>query len=555
MFGAPMEPTPKHCRRLRRAMAAELARAARGLRLPGHPKPYFLSYLVRIVDGFNVWGRYGSIFHEESFRDVDCNAQVRVGSYRFDQSFDGNLGKDSNDRESANWVEGPRDLDPTGLRYVLWRLTQFKYEEALQDYYEKRKILVEQHLDQRAPSFTREPPHRHEEPIRPFRPPKPRWRELVRDASALFGRRRRVIDPYVRLQGVRVIRLFVNSEGAAFQSEDRFFELSLRAWTLAPEGSYLDAGRWFHARRLRDLPGRERTLEAVETISRELAELRASPPMEPYAGPALLGGNAAGLVFHEALGHRLEGERLLSRDEGRTFEGKLGRRILPKGLDIYDDPSLAVYRGRRLFGHYRVDDEGVPARRAQLVRDGILVGFLQSRTPIPGSRRSNGHGRTERQQDPMARMANLIVEPRDGRPREELVEELGRLVVERGLPYGLIVERVSGGETRTDRYDFQAFKGTPTEAYLYDPHSHRLTRVRDLQFIGTPLAVVQRIEAFGRELDTDHSFCWAESGSVPVSTVAPPMLVADLEVQRATKNHYRPPLLPRPPIPRRRPAT
>ena len=41
----------------------------------------------------------------------------------------------------------------------------------------------------------------------------------------------------------------------------------------------------------------------------------------------VLSGVAAGIVFHEAMGHRLEGERLVSRSEGHTFAGKLGHLI------------------------------------------------------------------------------------------------------------------------------------------------------------------------------------------------------------------------------------
>ncbi len=543
-----MGPDTRRCLALRKAMETELRRSMKGLHLPGHPRPYFLSYLLKIVDGYSVWGRYGSIFHEEPYREVECNTQLRVGSYRFDQTYDGNLGKDMSDRDSTNWVEGPKDLDPSALRYCLWRLTQLKYEEALQDYYEKRKILVEQHLDQQGASFSREAPHRHDEEIRDFRLPRARLRETVRGVSDLFRRKRRLIDPYVRIQSARIIRVFVNSEGSRFLTEDRFFELSLRAWILSPEGGYLDTGRWFHARSLSDLPSRSRAAAAVEDIARELEILAKARPMDPYAGPAYLSGNAAGLIFHEALGHRLEGDRLLSRDEGRTFAGKCGQRILPPGTGMIDDPSLSSWNGSKLFGHYRIDDEGVPAQPAVLVKNGILQGFLQGRTPIPGSRRSNGHGRTERHHDPMARMANLIVTSTEGREEEELLEEFGRLIQDAGLQHGLIVSRVSGGETRTDRYDFQAFKGTPTEAWLYDPRKESMERVRDLQFIGTPLAVIQRILAFGKEVDVDHSFCWAESGSVPVSTIAPAILVSELEVQRASKRNYRRPILRMPPL-------
>ena len=120
---------------------------------------------------------------------------------------------------------------------------------------------------------------------------------------------------------------------------------------------------------------------------------------------------------------------------------------------------------------------------------------------------------------------------------------LCRQVAERGLPYGIIVRGVSGGETRTDRYDFQAFKGVPTAVFTVDPRTGRERRVRDVSFIGTPLAATQHIVAFGSDYDVDNSYCIAESGSLPVSTIAPAMLVRELELQRSTSKLYRRPLL------------
>jgi predicted Zn-dependent protease len=154
----------------------------------------------------------------------------------------------------------------------------------------------------------------------------------------------------------------------------------------------------------------------------------------------------------------------------------------------------------------------------------------------------------ERFQNPMARMANTIVEIRNPWTPEELEEALLQETIARGLDHAILIEGVSGGETRTDHYDFQAFKGTPTKAHLIDVRSGKKKRIRDLQFIGTPLAILQRVLALGGPFEVDNSYCYAESGSVPVATIAPMMLVADLELQRAAKKSYRPPILPRPPL-------
>jgi hypothetical protein len=146
----------------------------------------------------------------------------------------------------------------------------------------------------------------------------------------------------------------------------------------------------------------------------------------------------------------------------------------------------------------------------------------------------------------MARMSNLIVKSHAEHSWEQLKMMLLEMVRARGLPYGIIIKDASSGETQTDSYDFQAFKGVPTHVTIADPNTGRETRVRGVNFIGTPLAAIQRIRAFGKDYQVDNSFCYAESGAVPVSTVAPAMLLDELELQRENTRSYRAPVLPLP---------
>jgi predicted Zn-dependent protease len=538
-----------HAKRLLRAMQQELTRSKRGLKQAGEPAPFFMSYLLHAKEGLSVWGRYGSVFRSEPQRDCDLYVEARIGSHRLDNSIDGGITSDLSQRQSFAWIEGPEDLDPDALRYALWKLTQHKYDEALQDFYEKKKILVEQQLPSRGPAFSAEPKLVHFDKVRPVVFPKRRWEAFVRDTGKIFRDYRFILDPYVQIRGVNKLRIFVSSEGSRFICQDTYYECALQGWLLGPEGVHLESTRHFYARDPDALPSRAKVTAAIESMARELKELAHAKPLDPYAGPALLSGFASGLIFHEAIGHRLEGERMGARSEGHTFAQKLGQRVLPLGVDVVDDPTLSHYQGIPLHGSYKIDDEGVPAQRAELVNDGVLKSFLVSRQLADGVRRSNGHGRHERFQDPMARMANLIVSARHGKSWDELKRMLCEETGRRGLPYGIIIRGVSAGETRTDQYDFQAFKGVPTGVYTVDPKTGKETRVRDVTFIGTPLAVIQRILGFGDRADVDNSYCYAESGAVPVATIAPPMLVGELELQRASTRRYRPTRLPLPPLP------
>ena len=116
------------------------------------------------------------------------------------------------------------------------------------------------------------------------------------------------------------------------------------------------------------------------------------------------------MLFHEAVGRRLEGERQNDDKDGRTFKGQVGKQILPGFLTIIDDPTRARFGDKSLNGLYKFDDQGVPAQRTTLVDRGVLKTFLMSRAPVAGFAYSNGHGRSSPGRDPVARMANLIVQ-------------------------------------------------------------------------------------------------------------------------------------------------
>ena len=59
---------------------------------------------------------------------------------------------------------------------------------------------------------------------------------------------------------------------------------------------------------------------------------------------------------------------------------------MPADFQVYCDPTLRSYAGEELNGFYLYDDQGVKARRVDVVKDGILREFLMSRVPLDGFR-------------------------------------------------------------------------------------------------------------------------------------------------------------------------
>jgi predicted Zn-dependent protease len=181
-----------------------------------------------------------------------------------------------------------------------------------------------------------------------------------------------------------------------------------------------------------------------------------------------------------------------------------------------------------------------------VIENGVLKNFLMSRMPIKDFDRSNGHGRNEPGRMPTGRQGNLIVSSSQPVPEADMRQKLIDEVKKEGKPYGLYFDDIQGGFTLTARSTPQSFQVLPVIVYKVYPDGRPDELVRGVDIVGTPLAALTRIISTG---DTQHVFngvCGAESGSVPVSAIAPAMLFSELEVQKRAHGHDRPPLLPAP---------
>ena len=531
------------------AMKEELERNRTRLKLGENPPPYFISYSVKDLTQSYVAARYGALFDDSTSRDRRVFADVRVGSHELDNSvneeFDFNFSLKGTSYTTRK--EAPLDDDLTALRTALWLITDEKYKGGLFNLLKKKGEAVYVVDDpKKPPSFSREQPSAFIAPSVPYSFDRTRWAALVRKVSARFNEAGKIFDTDVRVTADKEVRYFVNSEGSRLLTEQTFYGVHIYAVTRADDGQLLDDSRDWYGFREAELPSDDLVMKHAEALIQELLALRAAPPIDPYTGPAILEAEAAGVLFHEAVGHRLEGDRMDNDAEGKTYKGQIGRAVLPPFITIVDDPTLSTLGGKSLNGYYRYDDEGIPAQRVPLVEAGVLKNFLVSRHPVDGFLHSNGHGRAQLNRRPVARMANLIAtstkQVSDAELKQMLIAEAKR----QGKPYGLIIRDIQGGNTNTSSFGYQAFKGIPRLVYRVDARDGKETLVRGVEVVGTPLSAVSKIVATGKTQGVFNGFCGAESGNVPVSTVAPATLLREIELQRVIEGRDRPPLLPSP---------
>lgn len=530
------------------SMRTELERSEDDLKIEDYESPYFISYQVKDNREVTVSGKFGSISTDDKSRQRRAYVEVRVGDYDFDNF----ANVDAQNFRFGSYSPSPTmplDDEPMALRSTLWQLTDNAYKGALSNFLAKRGgavFKVEKEVD--VPSFSRAPEVTYHGEPKPMQFDRGKWKSRVRDMTQRMLEFDELIDANMTVSAKRQVRYYVNTEGTTIVDDHPLYSIQMKAWARAEDGMLLDNTASFYARSVEDLPDRSRLESAVDSMVGELKKLRQAPVIDPFSGPAILMPEASGVLFHEAVGHRLEGERQRDDKEGQTFKDQVGQEIIPPFLSVYDDPTKKRLAGKPLNGYYRFDDEGVAAQRVTLIEDGVLKNYLKSRTPIEASRKSNGHGRAQGTNKPMGRMGNTIVKANDDKTysMETLKERLIEEVKKQDKGFGLIIQDITGGSTNTSGWGYQAFKGSPHLIYKVDPETGEETLVRGAELVGTPLTSISKIVAAGEKKAVFNGYCGAESGYVPVSATSPALLTTEIELQRSQQSKARPPLLDAP---------
>ncbi len=522
-------------------MQAEMQRAQGSLgRLD--PAPYFMSYSVYDQSIVLAIGSQGSLVNSTAGRRRAVDVSMRIGAPELDNAH-------SQNRASARTSGSlPLEDDRNAIAHELWRLTYEEYRKASKAYLNvKTNTQVHAQEEDTSPDFSEEKPPTHVDykDVAPA-PDQRAMEKFVREYSAHFRNYPYIYSSMVIISAQKTRFHFLSTEGNHVVAPSAFIRVAIEAETRAEDGMELMRVETFQAESLEHLPPESEISARVEKMASDLKALRDAPLAEPFDGPALLSGRAAGVFFHEVLGHRLEGHRQRGEQEGQTFTKKVGQAVLPEFLSVVDDPTQRQLNGVDLGGWYEFDDEGMPATRVEVIKDGILKNFLMSRMPIKNFANSNGHGRSQPGLMPTGRQGNLIVTSsrtvKDSELRQKLIDE----VKKQNKPYGLYFEDIQGGFTLTQRSMPQAFQVLPVLVWRVYADGKPDELVRGIDIVGTPLAALNRIMLTGEKTEIFNGICGAESGQVPVAAAAPAMLFSEIEVQKRAHSLNRPPILPAP---------
>lgn len=300
--------------------------------------------------------------------------------------------------------------------------------------------------------------------------------------------------------------LFVNSEGSLIETSESHVGMFLNA--VATNGEVIQFGhgsiggvKGFEAIKNVDIE------EFGRNIAQKAVRLLDASPAPSGKFPIIADNDLTGVFVHEALGHAVEGDLILQNDS--ILKGKLNTKIASDIVNIYDDASY-----KDGFGYYAYDVEGVKTRKNQLVKDGELVGLLNSReTASKLGMKSSGNARSSIGDQPIVRMSNTYLEPGD-MSFDELIED---------MKDGIYLKGSRGGQVDTGKgiFQFNAAEGYKIE------NGEITTPLRDVSLSGNILETLKHVDAIGSDFKLSVGFCGKDGQTAPVGDGGPHTRILD----------------------------
>jgi TldD protein len=264
---------------------------------------------------------------------------------------------------------------------------------------------------------------RYESVVRrdPFEVPREEIVALLSDAESRLHVGRGLKSGLASFQAWEETKWFASSDGASFRAHIvqvgagltatavRGSRVQRRSTPSSFGGDYRQAGFEF----VESLG----LVERAEAVGREAVKLLDAPACPTGVTTLVLGSSQLALQVHESVGHAVELDRIFGTEAG--FAGTswvpaemVGR--LRYGSDAMNIVADATEPGG--LGTFGWDDEGVPAQRTPIVKNGTLVGVLSSResTARLGVAHSSGAARADGASgSPLVRMTNIDLLPGD----------------------------------------------------------------------------------------------------------------------------------------------
>ena len=236
--------------------------------------------------------------------------------------------------------------------------------------------------------------------------------------------------------------------------------------------------------------------EQVKQTAQRAVELLSAPQAKGGEYIVVLDPVLAGVFVHEAFGHLSEADHVYENKRLQDIM-VLGRRFGDKSLNIVDGAAVLGLRGS-----YKYDDEGVPATKTYLIREGTLESRLHSReTAAKMGEKTTGNARAiSYLYPPIVRMTNTYIEP-GTLSFEEIISDIKE---------GIYAKDWYGGTTSLEMFTFSA-----SEAYMVR-NGKIAELLRPVVLSGNVFVTLDNIDAIGNDLKMNQGGGCGKGGQSPL---------------------------------------
>ena len=146
----------------------------------------------------------------------------------------------------------------------------------------------------------------------------------------------------------------------------------------------------------------------IDSLYEQIMQKREGIYAEAGLKTCILSGELTGMLAHEAVGHTVEADLVLG---GSVAAHNLGKVVASETVSLVDFAHTAL--GVEAPLPVYLDDEGTPAADAEIIKDGVLVGYMNSRESAQHfGMNPTGNARAYSFSDePLIRMRNTAVLP------------------------------------------------------------------------------------------------------------------------------------------------
>jgi TldD protein len=269
---------------------------------------------------------------------------------------------------------------------------------------------------------------------------------------------------------------FANTEGTAIRQEKMDFAVGIVAMGRKGDVSvtqYVGEGSSLGLDKLLNLDGQ------IKEMCERTQKLLDAPPIKAGVYTVICDPTQTGLFVHEAFGHLSEADDLCKNPDflkAMTMGRVLGKPI----LNIYDTGDIFESLGALMY-----DDEGVLCRRAELVKEGKLVGRLHNRwsAAFLGEEATGSSRAINYVHPPITRMRNTSIEGGDSSFEDML----------RDVELGVYAVGSAGGETNGESFNFGASYGRMIRG------GELAELVRDVKLMGNVFTTLENIDMIGND--------------------------------------------------------